>query len=321
MDLMHTPTIFRFGKASGQGKNAFYASKNGPPNVMKNAALPDAMVLDRFRASDGVEIAYGIDDYSPRWRKPETVVMLHAAMGSMNRFRAWVPPVAGHYRVVRWDMRGHGSSGMPSTEKELSVERLLRDYIELLDHLGVERAHLVGSSTGGIIGLLGAVEHPERFLSLSSYAAIPGLAPSTTHNDYNEWKSGLASEGVEAFMRRTIAQRFRPERTDPRLVDWFIKESSRNDPAFLARFVQMMTGYSFGERLGEIKCPCLFVVPSNDPVHSMDNYNALKAVPDNRFVVFEDMAHNITDAVPDRCSAELVKFLRELDPTMPRSSA
>jgi pimeloyl-ACP methyl ester carboxylesterase len=79
----------------------------------------------------------------------------------------------------------------------------------------------------------------------------------------------------------------------------------------------MMTKFDFGSRLGSIRCPCLFVVPSGDPVHSMDNYNALRAVPDHRFIVFENMPHNITDAVPDRCAQALVQFLDDYERNAP----
>ncbi|MCC7276514.1 MAG: alpha/beta hydrolase [Alphaproteobacteria bacterium] len=263
----------------------------------------------QFRTSDGIAIRYAVTDFTPPWKKPDTIVLLHAAMGTMNRFRQWVPHLAGRWRVVRWDMRGHGDSEIPPTDGQLSIERLSRDYVELLDHLGVERAHCVGSSTGGIIGMLAAVEHPERFLTLASYAAIPGLAPSTGHNDYGDWTAGLMKEGVRAFLRRTVRQRFHVDRVEPGFVDWFIEESARNDPAFLARFVRMMTGFDFGHRLKEIACPCLFVVPSNDPVHSMENYAILRTVPDHRFIVLEDRPHNITDAEPERCVGELVRFL------------
>ena len=269
--------------------------------------------MPSFRTSDGVHIHYAIDDFTKPWTKPATVVLLHAAMGTMNRMRAWVPPLVGRYRVVRWDMRGHGSSEQPAEGLELSLERLCKDYIEFLDHLGVDKVHLVGSSTGGIIGMRSAVDHPERFLSLASYAAIPGLVPSTTHNDYNDWESGLAKEGVRGFLRRTASQRFYVDRLEPGFLDWFIEESARNDPRYLARFVHMMTKSNFGSRLADIRCPTLFVVPSNDPVHSMENYNALRVVPDHRFVVFDNMPHNITDAVPERCTGELVKFLDEIE--------
>lgn len=263
-----------------------------------------------FEASDGVALRYEIDDFSPPWVQAETVVLLHAAMGSSRRFRAWVPPLLPRYRVVRWDMRGHGASGQPPPGT-VGIERLSADLIEFLDHLELDRAHVVGSSTGGIIAMHAAIDHPQRFASLSSYAAIPGLRPSVGHNDYGEWTAGLINEGVAPFLRRTAAQRFRSDGVDPGFVDWFIDDAARNDPHFLAEFVTMMTKLDFGDRIAAISCPSLFVVPSGDPVHSMENYAILKTVPDHRFIVYENMPHNITDAIPERCAADLVAFLDE----------
>lgn len=261
-----------------------------------------------FVTGDGLTLRYEIDDFTPPWSTPETVLLLHAAMGSSRRFHHWVPGLAGRYRVVRWDMRGHGSSDRPPPEG-LGIDRLAQDLLDFMDHLGLERAHVVGSSTGGIIAMRAALEHSARFASLASYMAIPGLAPSVTHVDYDAWKKGLVQEGVHAFLLRTAAQRFHLDQVDPGFVDWFCRESSRNDPGFLADFVRMMTGFDFSDRLGDITCPCLFVVASGDPVHSMENYAVLRRTPDHRFVVFDDMPHNVTDAVPERCLAELVPFL------------
>ena len=269
--------------------------------------------LAAFRTSDGLAIRYAVDDFTPPWRTPETVVLLHAAMGTHNRFRLWMPALLPGYRVVRWDMRGHGESDQPPEGSAfLSVERMARDLIEMLDHLGLENAHIVGSSTGGIIGMYAAIHWPDRIKSLASYAAIPGLAPSTGHHDYGAWIEALTRDGVAGFLRRTIRQRFDPDVTDPGLIDWFVAESARNDPRYLARFVTMMAGGDFGARLPEIRCPTLFVVPSGDPVHSMEHYAVLRRVPDHNFIVYENMAHNITDAVPERCAADLVRFLDDI---------
>ncbi|MEI2417991.1 alpha/beta hydrolase [Orrella sp. JC864] len=266
---------------------------------------------DSFKTSDGLTLRYAIDDFSPPWKTPETVVMLHAAMGSMERFYAWVPKLAARYRIVRWDMRGHGNSDQPPEHLPLSIERLAQDFVELMDALQLQSAHVVGSSTGGIIAMRAALEHPERFRTLSSYAAIPGLAPSTRHHDYNDWDNGLVREGVRDFMRRTIAQRFHLDQVEPGFVDWFIEDAARNDPRYLARFVRMMTTFDFSDRLREIPCPCFFVAVSGDPVHSMENYEVLKRVPDHRFKVYENMPHNITDAVPQRCVDDLLDFLKD----------
>lgn len=268
--------------------------------------------IDTFRTSDGLNLKYAIDNFSPPWEEASSVIMLHAAMGSMERFYAWVPPVAEKYRVIRWDMRGHGDSDQPGEDLELSISRLSRDLVEMLDHLELNNAHIVGSSTGGIIAMHAAIQFPERIRSIASYAAIPGLKPSTTHNDYDDWNHGLVKEGVRDFMRRTIDQRFHTDKVDPLFVNWFIENSARNDPLFLARFVRMMTTFDFSDQLDRITCPVLAVVPSGDPVHSMENYEVVKAAPNHRFIVYENMPHNITDAVPQRCVNDLLPFLDSL---------
>jgi 3-oxoadipate enol-lactonase len=263
-----------------------------------------------FRTSDNLNISYAITDFSPPWKKPEEVVMLHAAMGSMDRFYAWVAPVAANYRVTRWDMRGHGNSDTPTEAHELSIGRLSLDLIEMLDHLELPSAHIVGSSSGGIIAMHAAVNYPDRIKSITSYAAIPGLAPSTQHNDYDDWKHGLVQEGVRNFLKRTINQRFYVDQVEPGFIEWFLDDAARNDPLYLARFVRMMTEFDFSDKLPQIKCPSQFVVPSGDPVHSMENYQVLKTVPYHRFKVYENMPHNITDTVPARCTEDLLAFLK-----------
>ena len=188
-----------------------------------------------FTASDGVRVHYTIDDFAPPWKPHDTVVLLHAAMGSMNRMYGWVPILAAHYRVVRWDMRGHGRSQIPG-EGGLSIDRLGRDVVELLDVLGLEHAHLAGSSAGGIVALYAAITAPARVKTLAGYATIPGLQSSAGHTDYTSWVRGLTTEGVKPFLRRTIATRFDLAQVDPGFVEWFLDDSARNDPAFPGAF-------------------------------------------------------------------------------------
>src|SRR5262249_43193008 len=63
-----------------------------------------------FVASDGIRIAYTIDDFTDPWRQAPTLLLLHAAMGSSKRWYASVPALCRDYRVVRMDLRGHGES-------------------------------------------------------------------------------------------------------------------------------------------------------------------------------------------------------------------
>src|SRR5271163_5027382 len=115
---------------------------------------------DGFRSSDGNRIAYTIDDFTDPWRRPATLLLLHAAMGSSRRWYAAVPPLARHYRVVRMDLRGHGDSQVPPPEPPLSMDRLVQDVRELLDQLGYDVAHVVGNSAGGYIAQNLAMQSP-----------------------------------------------------------------------------------------------------------------------------------------------------------------
>jgi len=121
--------------------------------------------LTSFTASDGVPLAYYIDDFADPWKQAPTLLLLHAAMGSARRYYAWVPELSRHYRVVRMDLRGHGNSPVPSAGRELTLERLVRDVAELMDHLGCPSAHIVGNSAGGYLAQQLAMNRAERVRS------------------------------------------------------------------------------------------------------------------------------------------------------------
>jgi len=265
--------------------------------------------LKTFRTSDGITLAYRIDDFTPPWKTPETLVLLHAAMGSVNRFYAWVPHLCGVVRVVRLDLRGHGRSEIPG-EGQLDFERVTQDVAELLDELAVESVHLAGSSAGGIIAMHTTIKHPDRVRTLASFAAAPGLKMSSGHTDFGGWIDALKKEGVRAFLARTIDERFDLRQVEPGFIDWFLDESAKNDPDLLARFVRMMSAVDISNRIGEITCPTLFVVPGGDSVQSLEEYEILKSkIADCEFKVYPDLPHNITDAVPHRCAVDLAQFL------------
>src|SRR5207237_9750182 len=98
--------------------------------------------VDSFKASDGVQLGYCIDDFTDPWKQAPILLLLHEAMGSMRRYYAWVPPLSRHYRAVRMDLRGHGSAEIPPAHHELTIDLLVRDVAERMDHPGRARAHI-----------------------------------------------------------------------------------------------------------------------------------------------------------------------------------
>jgi 3-oxoadipate enol-lactonase len=259
-----------------------------------------------FRASDGNRIAYSIDDYTDPWRTPATLLLLHAAMGSSKRWYAAVPPLCRDYRVVRMDLRGHGESQVPPSEPPLTMDRLVQDVRELLDHLGYAAVHLVGNSAGGYVGQNLAMASPERVRSLMLFGSTPGLKNSQAPS----WIPQIETKGLRAFLAETIADRLPLDKVDPGLVEWFLDEAAKNDPAYIGKFVLLMARYDWSDQLGRITCPTLVVVPGAEPIGSTANYEPFRhQMKDVEMRVYEGAPHNICDAFPDRCTGDVLDFL------------
>ena len=257
-------------------------------------------------ASDGLKLRYAIDDYSNPWQPRETLFLLHAGMGSSRRLYQWVPILARHFRVVRPDMRGHGQTEIPGPA-QLSLPRLAKDVIELADALGCGQFHIAGSSAGAIISMQVAIDYPERVKTLANFASTPGLKNSLIEPD--QWIAKIKAKGLRGFLEETIHDRF-PKSADPGLLRWFIDESAKTSEELLFRFVPMMKEVDQTDRLHEIRCSTLAVIPDHDPLATMEQYEVLKhRIPHCELIVYHDLPHNITDAVPERCAAELRDFV------------
>jgi pimeloyl-ACP methyl ester carboxylesterase len=267
-------------------------------------ALPSGM--RELTASDGLKLSYTEDDYSDPWRAQETLILIHAGLGSSRRLYAWVPTLARHFRVVRPDMRGHGQTEVPGPD-QLSLSRLARDVVELADQLGCGQFHVAGSSAGAIVAMQTALDYPERVKTLANFASTPGLKPSNI--DMNNWVANIRAKGIRGFLEETIDDRF-PGAQDRAFLRWFIDESAKTNADAFCRFGPMMKEADLTGRLREIKCPMLNVVPGHDPLGSPAQYEVYREhVPHCEFIVYEGLPHNITDAVPERCAEELLRFL------------
>jgi pimeloyl-ACP methyl ester carboxylesterase len=258
-----------------------------------------------FTTSDRLRLAYYVDDFTNPWKPAPTLLLLHAAMGSVRRYFGWVPHLARDYRVVRLDLRGHGASQVPPNEQQLTLDRLVTDVVELLDHLECREAHVVGNSAGGYLGQQLAMESAERVKSLCLFGSTPGLKNSQAPS----WIPQIQAKGLRGFLAETIRDRLPPD-ADPGLVEWFLDEAAKNDPVFIGKFVLLMASYDWSGEVSRIKCPTLVVIPGGETVGSVTNYEPFRKLPDVEFLTYDSMPHNICDAVPDRCAGDVRDFLK-----------
>jgi len=179
------------------------------------------------------------------------------------------------------------------------------DVAELLDHLGVPQAHVVGNSAGGYLGQQLAMTRPERVRSLCLFGSTPGLKNSQAPS----WIPQIQAKGLRAFLAETIRDRL-PEDADPGLVNWFLDEAGRNDPAYIGKFVLLMASYDWSGEVERIRCPTLVVMPGGETVGSIANYEPFGKLRDVEMRAYDGLPHNICDAVPDRCANDVRDFLR-----------
>jgi 3-oxoadipate enol-lactonase len=125
-----------------------------------------------FTTGDGYRIAYRFDGPAD---KP-VLVLSNSIATTLNMWDGQIQALSQHFRVLRYDMRGHGASDVPVGA--YSLDRLGRDVIEMLDALDIDQVHFCGLSLGGFVGQWLGVHTPERIdrLILSNTSSYLGPA-------------------------------------------------------------------------------------------------------------------------------------------------
>lgn len=126
--------------------------------------------INFITTGDGFRIAYRIEGAAD---KP-VLMLANSIATTMNMWDGQLAEFTRHFRVLRYDYRGHGDSDTP--DGPYSFDRLGRDVIELLDALHIDRVHFLGLSLGGVIGQWLGIYAPERIhrLILSNTASYLG---------------------------------------------------------------------------------------------------------------------------------------------------
>ena len=143
-----------------------------------------------------------------------TPLLLVSGLGGIGNY--WLPNVptfAKQYRTIIHDHRGTGQSTRSTIR--YSVDQMTGDVLALMDHLQIDRAHVVGHSTGGAIGQTMAVRHPDRLISLTIYASWPKADPFF-RRVFEARRALLMSAGASAYVRSTPVFLY---------PDWWINEN------------------------------------------------------------------------------------------------
>ncbi len=257
---------------------------------------------------------YEVDDFTDPWKKSETIWIQHG-FGRSSRF--WyhsVPPLAGHYRVIRRDMRGHGQSADPGPDYKWSVDDLLNDMKGFLDALGIEKVHYVGESVGGILGVAFAVRWPERFRTMTLCSTPPAIWPHVQKVfavGYENWETALGKLGSGGWVKAIMERGGGLAGTNPAHIEWVINEWSKTPTHVLQGLCRMVPSVDITPLLKEVKVPTLVLAPARSPLTPMTEQVMIRdSIPGARIAVVEGRGHEIYVDDPDACIAAILKFIR-----------
>ncbi|AYO85152.1 3-oxoadipate enol-lactonase [Methylobacterium brachiatum] len=149
----------------------------------------------------GLELRYVLEGPSDA-----PVVAFSNSLGAtLEMWDALLPALAGRFRTLRYDTRGHG--GSETSDRPTEIADLAGDLAGLLDALGIGRAHLVGLSLGGMTVQALASAEPERAVSATLMATAAHLPTAQT---WNARAATARSQGTGALVDATLARWFTP---------------------------------------------------------------------------------------------------------------
>ena len=201
---------------------------------------------------------YQIDGAGARW-----VTFVTGIANDISLWDGQVPALARGFKVLRYDLRGHG--GSESTPGDYSIDILVRDLRTLLDERGVQKTSLVGLGLGGALAQAFAIQHPQRVERLMPCCCRAQMVPDFAAM-WHKLRDTVRQNGLESIVEPTVQR-------------WFSEDFKAANPGVLDNIRRMIrgttqqgylgvTGAFLGlaveDQLGEIKAPTLYVSGADD---------------------------------------------------------
>ena len=236
------------------------------------------------------------------------VLMLSNSLGTaLGMWDDHLPALADHFRVLRYDQRGHGRT--PAPPGPYTITELGRDALELLDQLGLERVSFCGTSLGGMTGMWLAINAPERIDRLALCCTSAHLPPREM---WTERAATVRAHGVEAVVDAQLERWFTPSLAErrPEAVERTRRVLLETPPEGYAGCCEAIASHDLRHELGSIRAPTLVLAADDDPATPPAHGRLIAdAIDGARFVVLERARHLAVVEVPEESARELLVHL------------
>jgi 3-oxoadipate enol-lactonase len=225
-----------------------------------------------------------------------------------------VPALARHFRVLRYEHRGHGSPGggqSPAPSGPYSIAELGADVLALLDAHGIERALYCGVSLGGMVGMWLAANAPERITGLGLSCSSAFLPP---RDGWTARAEQVRSAGTASIAQQVVSRWFTPvfRAAQPLVPAAFVEGLAQTQDEGYAGCCEAIAAMDLRPSLGLITTPTLVIAGSEDPATPPCHGAVIASlIAGSRLRVIRGGAHLSNVSAAAEVTALLLPFLRE----------
>lgn len=241
----------------------------------------------------------------------DTILFIHGLGSSTQDWRNQIDFFSLNYKVIAFDIRGHGKS--TKTAGPYSISLFAEDTINLLNNLNVPLVHIVGLSMGGMIGFELAYNFPQYVRSLTVVNSVPYLPPQTP-------KTWIAIQlrfvilkllGIRS-MGRVLSKKLFPKPEHKSIRTTFIKRWSENDKESYTEALKAIVKWPGIKAVETILCPTFVLTSDQDYTSVKSKKEYSEKMKKAEFVVVEDARHCLPIEHPNFFNHTLDSFLSKI---------
>ena len=295
---------------------------------------------ENYAEGNGVKIAYR--DYGPQGAEP--ILLVHGLGAQLVHWPAHLIDflIENNYRPITYDNRDAGLStrffGKPAffldylryyfrlpIKSEYNLDDMSKDGISVMNKLSIDKAHILGTSMGGMIGQIICSLYPERiksFTLIASTASVPGPfnGPSKEVQRVMMDRSKMQNPSMEDVYQREVKwvsligmagrDLSTPEFRDEVIANFNRAKEKRDGFGYARQLLAILSSKDRIQRIKSIKAPTLIIHGEDDPVINVKNsYRMHKLIPKSKLVVISNMRHLIEPEILEQFKTQLIEHL------------
>lgn len=238
----------------------------------------------------------------------EPLLLLHGLGSSHFMFKEEMEHFKNGYRTVAIDCRGHGQSNRPA---KFTLNDHIEDAVALLDHLGIEKAHVMGVSMGSYIAQGLALSHPDRVGKLILVVSKAHGKTSSTQEMLVRYADELEGIPEQKQMEHLYKYVFHNLPAIQKWQEEMLKLEPELSVAEMAAANKAMEGFDFRAALPTVAAETLVISGSHDGLNPPVRGKELASlIPNAEFVEFEQSGHAPNVEEPEKFKETISNFLR-----------